>query len=120
MNIHGIGPLYHMSTVATAHRSSKAADFQDGLKAAQKSTTGASNAGTTAETAGKASLSPAFQARALIAGDPTLGEGPFGHLVSEIAKGLPAEEPADPVAVPSTDVATDESADNTDEVDIVV
>lgn len=38
------------------------------------------------EGAGKSDQSPAFRARALIAGDPSQQQGTFGALVSSIAK----------------------------------
>ena len=103
MNVNSAAPFLRLSEVAVNHRSAKAAGFKDGLEPV---------AGDPAKTAGKASQSPAFKARALIAGDPTLGEGPFGHLVSQIARGLlPAAPAPDPVSDPATDPAPDPVSD---------
>ena len=96
MNVSNAASFPRISATGLEHRSSKVPEFHKNLE--QAAGDPARTDGAKPGEAGKSAQSPAFRARALIAADPTLGDDPFGKLVSTLAKA----GKSDPVTDPAT------------------
>ena len=94
MNVSNAASFPRIGATGLEHRSSKVPEFHKNLEQA----VGDPASGE----AGKSAQSPAFRARALIAADPTLGDDPFGKLVSSLAKAGKSDPAPDPVTDPAT------------------